>query len=290
MAPCYENRGAAGVLIRALVVIAAVAGVSNAAPELFVQRLEGTTLEMRIVPVQLPGQDSAQDPAQDGKSHRTLWMGATEVTWDWFDAFVYGLDEADADAGEADALTRPSRPYIAMDRGFGRAGFPAISMTHKNAEAFCAWLSARTGKTYRLPTAEEWLAACAASGVDEHTLDKHAWHRGNSNAKTQPVGAKRADANGLYDLLGNAAEWATDRDGKPVVLGGSYLTPADALSCSMLQRPSPDWNASDPQFPPSEWWLADAGFVGFRVVLEVQTESPSGDSKPRPADQDTDRP
>ncbi|MCC5787371.1 MAG: formylglycine-generating enzyme family protein [Phycisphaerales bacterium] len=253
-----------------------------ASPEPFVQRLEGTTLEMRLVPVEIPGPEDGQQ--------QTIWMGATEVTWDWFDAFVYGLDEADAEADGADALTMPSRPYIAMDRGFGRAGFPAISMTHKNAEAFCAWLSARTGKRYRLPTAEEWLAACAASGIDERNLDGHAWHRGNSNAKTQPVGATQADANGLYDLLGNAAEWATDRDGKPVVLGGSYLTPASELGCNTKQRPSPDWNASDPQFPPSEWWLADAGFVGFRVVLEMHPESPDGDTTPRPANQDKKRP
>ena len=43
-----------------------------------------------------------------------------------------------------DAIARPSKPYISMDRGFGHAGYPAISMSYHAASAFCAWLSART--------------------------------------------------------------------------------------------------------------------------------------------------
>lgn len=268
--------------IRHCILCAMLAVPAYGGPDPFVQRLEGTTLEMTLVPAPMPG--------GDGAGAHAVWISTTEVTWDWFDAFVYGLDEREAEADGADALTRPTRPYIAMDRGFGRAGFPAISMTHKNAEAFCKWLSAKTGRRYRMPTADEWLAACKASGIDADNLDKHAWHRDNSNAKTQPVGSKAPDASGLHDLLGNAAEWATDADGKPVVLGGSYLTPADGLACSTLQHPSPDWNASDPQFPPSEWWLADAGFVGFRVVLEMDTETTDSDAASPPKDQDSSKP
>ncbi len=229
------------------------------------QPIGGTVHSIRLVPVTL-----TIDHDDGTAERRTLWFSTTLITWDLFDVFVYGLDQPDSEGNEdqVDAVTRPTRPYIALDRGFGRAGYPAISMSHQNAEAFCQWLTQKTGRRYRLPTEEEWRAACASSQVDHDAIDAFAWHAGNSGGTTHPVGRKRADANGLYDLLGNAAEWVTKRDGRGVALGGSYLTPREQISCLAQDEPTREWNASDPQFPPSPWWYADAGFVGFRIVLE----------------------
>ena len=90
---------------------------------------------------------------------------------------------------------------------------PAISVAHQAAQAFAVWLSRKTGKNYRLPTEAEWAhAAALAAGKDAVTparLDALAWHRGNASARTHPVATKSADALGLFDLFGNAAEWVT---------------------------------------------------------------------------------
>ena len=69
-------------------------------------------------------------------------------------------------------------------------------------------------------------------------------------------------------MWGNAAEWVTGDGGRPLVVGGSYRDAADRAGCAAAVTPSDAWNASDPQMPKSVWWLADGGFVGFRVVCE----------------------
>ncbi|MHC4948710.1 MAG: formylglycine-generating enzyme family protein [Planctomycetota bacterium] len=260
----------------------------------FTQTIPGTSISFDMMPVrggavEVPGPDGA---AGERVEVAPFWIGRTEITWDAFDVFVFGLDQLDKGATDGgsdpdgpDAVTRPSKPYISMDRGFGHAGYPAISMSYKGAEAFCAWLSVRTGKRYRLPTEAEWLLCCRESGIDPADPGPHAWHRANARYATHPVGSKPSDALGLQDLHGNAAEWCTGADGRPVTLGGSYRDPADGIGCAARVEPTPDWNASDPQVPKSVWWLADGGFVGFRVVCEGETENdePADD---RPEGQD----
>jgi formylglycine-generating enzyme required for sulfatase activity len=226
-----------------------------AAPARFAQTIQGTTLSIDMVP--LPGAASA------------VSMSTTEITWDAYSTFVFGLDQPQADAGaaHADGLARPSKPYITMDRGYGTAGYPVISVSLKGAQAFCAWLSAKTGRAYRLPSEVEWEAACRA-GDDATPLEQRAWFRDNSDRKTHPVGSKEPDALGLFDLHGNAAEWCLAADGKGVIRGGSFRDGAEGVSCAARVTPTPAWNASDPQLPKSVWWLADGGFIGFRVVCD----------------------
>lgn len=234
-------------------------------PELqpFEQAIDGTALSLRMIPVTV-GLEPAGQPQR-------LWMAEKEINWDCYDVFVFGLDDS-APAGDAgaDAITRPSKPYVAMDRGFGHAGFPVISVSFHGASEFCRWLSAKTGRKYRLPTEAEWRAVCALSDVDAATVGSIAWHRGNARYQTHRIGSKDPDHAGLYDLLGNAAEWCTDADGNPVVMGGSYRDKPDSLGCAARQAPTDAWNASDPQLPKSIWWLADGGFVGFRVVCDPE--------------------
>ncbi len=249
------TRSPAAAVFRALMRCSAAPWAAGCAavpaqPAQFTEAIPGTTLNLEMVRV------------------GDLWFSRTEVTWDLYDVFIYGLDRAPDDTGP-DAVTRPSKPYISMDRGFGRAGYPAISMSYRGAEAFCAWLSLKTGRRYRLPTGSEWRAACALGGVPEAEKDRFAWHRGNAGSKTHPVATSRADASGLFDMAGNAAEWCTGDNGEPLVLGGCYRDAAEGVGCGASARPSKDWNRSDPQIPKSVWWLADGGFVGFRVVCET---------------------
>lgn len=199
-----------------------------------------------------------------------LWIGRTEVTWDLYDAFALGLDTAAGTTGGADAVARPSRPYGAPDYGFGHRGYPAISIAREGAEAFCAWLSARTGKRYRLPTEAEWLRAAALAVADRQgpaRLDRLGWHAGNADGTTHPVATKAPDALGLYDLFGNAAEWVLT-DGPRVVRGGSFRDPPPAVGPGARAVQDYTWNERDPQIPKSRWWLSDAPFVGFRLVRE----------------------
>ena len=148
-------------------------------------------------------------------------------------------------------------------------------MTYHAAEQYCHWLSAKTGKRYRLPTEAEWEYACRAgmSGRSSAShppsdLSKYAWTWENADDKTHPVATREPNAWGLDDMLGNVAEWCLGTDRKPVVRGGSYNDRAANVTCSARQLPTPAWDATDPQNPKSQWWLADAPFVGFRIVRE----------------------
>ncbi|MDP7029507.1 MAG: SUMF1/EgtB/PvdO family nonheme iron enzyme [Phycisphaerales bacterium] len=218
----------------------------------FTQPVEGTTLSIDMRP--MPGTDP---PA---------WVSRDEISWDLYDALVYRLD-VPADAGPTEGVTRPTKPYLMADRGWGHAGFPALSVSPRGAEAFCVWLTSKTGRVWRLPTVSEWTALCEASGITPDSLDAHAWHAGNAEKRTHAIGTRQADANGLHDLWGNVSEWCRAADGSQVLMGGCYLD--GGPGCSMQKVPTPAWNDTDPQIPKSVWWLADAPFAGFRVVCEA---------------------
>jgi formylglycine-generating enzyme required for sulfatase activity len=240
----------------AAVVLALVSAPCVAAQESHVDSIPGTLVRFEMIPI----------PGRPG-----YFVSRTEVTWDMYDAFALSVpDSTDRRAG-ADAVARPTRPYGAPDYGWGHAGFPVISVAFTAAEAFCAWLSARTGKTYRLPTESEWerLAALAASGGPlEPRLDALGWHQGNSSGRTHRVGAKERDAVGLHDLFGNAAEWVVTTAGRPATRGGSFRDPVGGIGPSARAVQDDTWNERDPQIPQSRWWLSDAPFVGFRIVRE----------------------
>jgi formylglycine-generating enzyme required for sulfatase activity len=216
--------------------------------------IPGTLVEFNMVRV----------PAANGV--RAFMIGRTELPWEAYDAFM--MSPAPAATQGADAVARPSRPYGAPDYGWGHQGFPTISVAREAAEAFCAWLSAQTGKKYRLPTEAEWAhAARLARGAAP--IDSLAWHAGNSNGRTHRAASRAADALGLYDLFGNAAEWVTTSDGQRVTRGGSFRDAPSAVGPNARAVQNDDWNERDPQIPKSRWWLSDGPFVGFRIVREL---------------------
>lgn len=206
-----------------------------------------------------------------------LWVGVTEVPWELYDTYVYALAEGDDyDASldnDIDAASRPSKPYVSVDRGFGHDGYPALSMTRKGAEGFVQWLAGWTGRAWRLPTEAEWEFLARGGGSGEWSfaggakqLDAHAWYAENSGHRSHPVRSRASTAFGLHDVHGNVAEWCVNVDGTAAVRGGAFLD-AD-VRASARREPSPNWNASDPQIPKGTWWLADASFVGLRVVAD----------------------
>lgn len=101
---------------------------------------------------------------------------------------------------------------------FGGGGnLPVEQIGWNECQEFCKKLSARTGKAVRLPMEAEWEYACRAGitgkfcfGDNDNGLDAYAWYRSNSDGKTHPVGQKKANAWGLYDMHGNVRELCAD--------------------------------------------------------------------------------
>ncbi len=211
-----------------------------------IQSVEGTHVVIEMLPIESPSGN--------------FWISRTEVTWDLYDSFLQFINSPDNLHAGVDAITGPTPAYASVDRGFGRTGYPAISMSHQAAEAFCKWLSSRTNRTYLIPTIEQWEFANVA--------DDGAWHKGNSKQTTHPVATKKPNTLGIYDLRGNVGEWVTTKDG-PRVIGGSFRTPENELGSATILEAEKSWNVTDPQLPRSPWWFADADYVGLRLVTTV---------------------
>jgi formylglycine-generating enzyme required for sulfatase activity len=242
------------------------------APAPLWQDVPGAAFKFELVPI----------PGDAAKGIAPFWLGRTELTWDAFDAWAYRLDEpADSPAAGApgaapDAITRPTKPYLPPDRGFGHENYAVISIAYKNASEFCRWLSQKSGRRFRLPTEAEWEHACRAGtttkysfGDDASQLGQYAWFAGNSSGKAQRVGAKKPNAWGLLDMHGNVKEWCVGADGLPVTRGGGWRDAPALLECAAREKQQPAWNASDPNVPKSPWWLSDGSYVGFRVLCEA---------------------
>ncbi|MGQ0766755.1 MAG: formylglycine-generating enzyme family protein [Gemmatimonadota bacterium] len=228
--------------------------------------LAGHNLKWELVRV--PGGDT-RIPGVTGPVHvETFLIGRAEVPWELFDVFYLRLDVPRAERANIDAVSRPSRPYGAPDRGFGHRGFPVISITHQSAVQFAGWLSERTGQRYSLATEAQWQRAAdlAFAGVPAAEYIKYAWSRSAAAGATRAIATLSPDRLGLFDLLGNAGEWVTGADGAPSLRGGSYLTGEDSLSPGLRDRQQHAWNQTDPQDPKSRWWLSDGPFAGLRLV------------------------
>jgi sulfatase modifying factor 1 len=282
----------------------------------YTRDLEGTDLKFDMIAIPGGNFNMGSPPTEvgrrpdEGPQHRVkispFWMGKYEVTWDFFEPFVYKNQEISRSKiplkQQVDALTRPTKPYVDMTWGMGKEGFPAIGMTQYAAIQFCKWLYARTGEFYRLPTEAEWEYACRAgtSGAYSHPaeskLDDYAWYKTNSGNKTHAVGSKKPNPWGLHDMHGNVTEWTYDQykpdaytkftgtiAQDPVVpfetlypnsvRGGSYEDPATDLRSASRRASLAEWKQIDPQIPKSNWWLTGGTFVGIRVVRPLVSPS-----------------
>ena len=242
----------------------------------YTETVPNALVKFEMLPIP-EGSIDMPDPKNPGQTTsvkvKRLWMSKTEVLWDLYDIYAFRLDLTDEQkANNVDAESRPSKPYGAPDRGFGHQGYPALSMHLDAAEYFCKWLSAKTGKKYRLPTEAEWEYACRAGGppkkLEGSDLEAVAWFWDNADDKTHPAGQLKPNAWGFYDMLGNAAEWVIMPDGKKAVAGGSFRDKADKVHCGARDFYTPDWQAQDAHTPKSRWWLSDGPHVGLRLVRE----------------------
>lgn len=164
---------------------------------------------------------------------------------------------------------------------------PVKGVKWSEAVEFCRKLSAlpeeqKAGRIYRLPTEAEWEYACRAGtdtkysfGDDESKLGEYGWFNGNSGGETHPVGEKKPNAWGLFDMHGNVWEWCsdwhgdfpkvavTDPHGPPtgserVVRGGSAIHSPDQARSRRRLRVEPGY----------------AYRVGFRLALSLSGAEP----------------
>ena len=202
---------------------------------------------------------------------KLIAMGRYEVTFADYDRFV--------------SATGRESPN---DEGWGRGSRPVIHVSQEDAQAYAAWLSAQTGKSYRLPSESEWEYAARAG-----TRTRYSWgdsigcsqarygrsplggECSNSMDGTVPVGSFEPNGFGLYDMHGNVCEWVEDcghdnyegaptdgsawtsgcgPDVRAVVRGGSwYYLPRDLRSAFR------DWDSPSARY----------SSVGFRLVQDL---------------------
>jgi Sulfatase-modifying factor enzyme 1/KAP family P-loop domain len=116
-------------------------------------------------------------------------------------------------------------------------------------------------KGIRLPTEEEWEHAChAGSNLDVYgPLEEIAWFDRDAEGSTHPVGLKKPNSWGLYDMLGNVWEWCwdlyKDQEESRVIRGGSYFNTSSAIRSSNRRRGGP----SERDFT-----------IGFRLARDVK--------------------
>jgi formylglycine-generating enzyme required for sulfatase activity len=216
--------------------------------------------------------------------------------------------------------------HVSTDRNSPDPAGPMNGRSWYDAAAYCNWRSRREGLPecyqpngrgeyatgmkikpdalrldgYRLPTEAEWEYACRAGTDSDYSfgearnLGDYAWFADNSAKKTHPVGTKKANPWGLFDMHGNVVEWCQDvfdkacyksspssnphgpASGKEYVLrGGSWKSPAEALRSAYRSGETPGF---------SDACLArDA--IGFRCVRKAPVE----DAKDKPAADHTDQ-
>jgi formylglycine-generating enzyme required for sulfatase activity len=281
---------------------------ASAKPAAYTVTIPNTTVTFGMAPVAAgeflmgsatgrPGERPQHQVRVDG-----FWMQTHEVTWDAYLMFMFADQAKEREHPDAlvDGLSRPTAPHLEMSFGRGNNGFPAISMTQHAANKFAQWLSAKTGEYYRLPTEAEWEYACragAATGISPGQLADYAWFAKNSAAPGfaggtyHTIGTKKANAWGLYDMLGNVMEWTLDQYAPytaatarnpwvvstapypHAVRGGSWHDEEPGVTCTARVASDASWKKQDPQLPKSIWYMTDAQWLGFRLVRPVALPS-----------------
>jgi formylglycine-generating enzyme required for sulfatase activity len=120
---------------------------------------------------------------------------------------------------------------------------PAEWISWDDARALIARLNQRGEGSFRLPTEAEWEYACRAGSttqyqfgdaVDLKELGEHAWYARNADVVgrkyAHPVGTRRPNAWGLYDMIGNVWEWCSDFYGADAYARGSAVDPVGPAS------------------------------------------------------------
>ena len=185
--------------------------------------------------------------------------------------FHFGVQEVTQEQYERVMGTNPS--------GIKGPQHPVERVSWDEAVTFCDKLSAlpeekAAGRVYRLPTDAEWEYACRAGsttrfsfGDDNAGLGDHGWFNDNSSSTTHPVGEKRPNAWGLYDMHGNVCEWSVGSYHENRVLrGGGWCFPATYCQSASCRWYQPSTRGSD---------------LGFRVTAALSAGTASGTKSDR---------
>jgi formylglycine-generating enzyme required for sulfatase activity/serine/threonine protein kinase len=244
-----------------LPVQARASGAGSAVPEL-VTIPAGTAL------IGNPAVDDKDDDLypQTLRIARPFAMGRHEVTFEEYDRFC-----------EATGRAKPA------DGGWGRGNRPVINVSWRDATAYAAWLSAETGRRFRLPSEAEWEYA-ARGGRRTHYWWGNAAGSGQANCKscgsnwdgrqTAPAGSFAANPFGLHDTAGNVAEWTcTVAAGDRVPLAAPCAEPANPRRRSVRGG---SWNS--PPWALASWVRASekpdtrSPEIGFRLLEELPAD------------------
>jgi len=252
---------------------------------------------------QIPGTDVSFEmiAIQPNNKFDSFFIGKTEISWNEYKIF---LSETESEGRiddlkpEVDAISGATPPFGDPSHGWGMEKRPAITMTWHAANTYCKWLSAKTGKKYRLPTKEEWIYACNGDSTDdfffggqledyqtknfpenlikkpsEKINDFVVWSA-NSKGKTALPKDIKSNPFGLLNMLGNVKEFCSntiliDNKTEHIIMGGSFKSElTDLLLTKVDYTKHETWLITDPQIPKSIWWYSDCNDVGFRVVCE----------------------
>ena len=225
------------------------------------------------------GRFDIEGPQHEVEITKPFYLGVYPVTRRQFAQFVkYDGYKTEAEKANSD-YTWSDPPFTSFNQ---TDNDPVVDVSWNDATAFCAWLSKKEWKTYELPTEAEWEYACRAgtttafSFADPKDIGDYAWYSGNSGSHTHPVGEKKANPWGLYDMHGNVWQWCDDGYGKyqegPVKdpigrdIGHSHVMRGGSWTGAPRLCRSDHRNVCGPG--------GSGGDIGFRVVLRPPARTP----------------
>ena len=170
--------------------------------------------------------------------------------------------------------------WVGASRGSERGAHPVVNVSWADAVAYTEWLSAETGRRYRLPTESEWEYAARAGSAAAYSWGNDLLPgRGNCNGcdnarsarGTAPVGSFPANAWGLHDMHGNVWEWVLNCAGpsrRALEPGIRHVANAD---CNRRVRRGGSWTHSPRRMRAASRDITVATLrspnTGFRVVM-----------------------
>jgi formylglycine-generating enzyme required for sulfatase activity len=270
-------------ILSALLVVSCEKADKPKVPEIIKTK---TGIEMVMIPAGQFEMGSSGGEADESPAHR-VWVDAFlmdryEVTQEQYSKLI--MADPSHFKGDSNPVEQVSWAHAALYCN-ARSREEGLEPCYDEASGECNFQA----NGYRLPTEAEWEYACRAGtdteqffGRDARMLRDYAWYADSSFEKTHPVGQKKPNSWGLYDMYGNVAEWCNDIYGKSyyenspvknpqgpgegekyVLRGGSWSSSAD--SCRSAYRVGEDPGFNDACFARDD--------IGFRCVRRAAVKT-----------------